>query len=68
MEDQLLTVHHALVEAQQELESATPMGTYTFRITKEDRDAAEEVCERHGTSLAAFLRTCARVLPREYKT
>lgn len=68
MQDQeLLTLHHTLAEAVQEPEANQPMPTYTFRIAKEDRDAAELICERHGTSMAAFFRTCARVLAREYR-
>lgn len=64
---ELLTIHHALVEAVQEPEREDAMATYTFRIHKDDRAAAEEICQRHGTSLAALLRTCCRVLVREYK-
>lgn len=66
-EQQLLTLHHALSEAAEEPRREQPMPTYTFRISKEEREAAEELCERHGTSLAAFFRSCSRILAREYR-
>lgn len=67
MDDQLPSVHHALTEATQEKRGEAPLPTYTFRISKEERDAAEEICERHGTNLAAFFRSCARNLVRDYR-
>jgi hypothetical protein len=63
----LPSVHHALSEATQELKSDKPMGTYTFRIGIEDKEAAEEICNRHGVTLAEYFRACARILPRDYK-
>jgi hypothetical protein len=64
---QLPTVHHALSEATQEVKNEKPLGTYTFRISVEDKEAAEEICQRHGVGLAEYLRACARMLPRDYK-
>lgn len=65
--DQLTTIHHALSEAQQEHRGEEPLPTYTFRLSEVERNAATEVCKQHGTNLAAFLRACVRVLPRDYK-
>lgn len=65
--DQLTTLHHAISEAQQEARGEAAMPTYTFRIPLEDRSGAEAICKQHGTTLAAYLRACVKLLPVDYK-
>lgn len=64
--DVLTTVHHALSEAQHEARGPKAMPTYTFRMDAQERLDAEDICERHGTSLSAYLRSCVRLLPKDY--
>lgn len=65
--EQLPTIHHALSEAAQETRGEAAMGTYTFRISQEDKESAEQICSQNGASFPAFLRACAKILPRDYK-
>lgn len=67
----LTTVHEALrsaVEAQKSQEKDDPVSqtSVTFRLQKDVKKRAEEICARHGTTLSAFHRQCTLALVRDY--
>jgi hypothetical protein len=64
----LSTVHDALAHAATEQPTSEgPMGTYTFRCEREQRTRVESLCERHGTTLPAYLRKCMEMLESDYQ-
>lgn len=71
IDEQLTSVHEALQEATLEPRATKAeeraMGTFTFRVHKVSREAAQDICKRHGTTLADYLRKCIEALPRDYR-
>lgn len=65
--NQLTNVHEALQEAATDVSKPKPMITGTFRIEQDSKALAEQICERHGTTLSAFLRKCCHGLVRDYQ-
>lgn len=62
--NQLSTVHDAMSLAQNE--RADTKEPYTVKVSPELRELAQGICERHGTTLPAFLRGCMSVLVADY--
>lgn len=61
------TVHDAIQSAQDEqFQPAQPMEPCTFKVRPETREMAEQICERHGVSMSAFVRNCVEGLVRDY--
>lgn len=70
MEHKLTTVHEALSLAATEPQGPEQeaMATGSYRINKDRKAEAEAICQRHGTTLSAYLRSCAEVLVSDYKS
>ena len=65
----LMNTHEAMAEAAaQPQQERGAMSTYTFRIHDDIRTQMEAAAATHGTSFAAFLRSCCDVFLREYKS
>lgn len=63
----LTTVHQALSEAALiEHSGASEFAPTTIRIEPDLKGATMAICERHGTNLSEFLRSCCRGLLRDY--
>lgn len=63
---ELLNLHQVLTNASQSTEKDQPLVTVSFRIDESVKKAADELCQRHGTTLSAFFREAAHQLLREY--
>ena len=57
-------VHKALSDAV--LEDHEPMTVFSLRLSVAQKEAAQEICDRHGTSLGAFVRKCVEGLLKDY--
>lgn len=62
----LTSVHDALINAVQASEKKPPLKPYTFKCDEEQIAHAEQICERHATSLSEFLRQCVKGLTSDY--
>lgn len=70
MKPQITDIHQALQAASietQKPDGPEPMRTGTYRIEAATKLQAEAICQRHGTSLSAFLRACCHGLVRDYQ-
>ena len=59
------SIHLAMHDAIFEVRNPSD-GTYTMRLNDDVKLAAISIAERHGVTLAAFLRQCCERLVREY--
>lgn len=60
------SVHRALAEAAAASKPKEATKVYSVRIPESIKDAAQHICELHGTDLATFLRFCAIGLIQDY--
>jgi len=65
-EMKLTNVHEALAKAGSEPQSEA-MKTHGFRAPNQLVIEAGEICERHGTTVGAFIRECLRGLVDDYQ-
>ena len=67
-EDKLSTVHDAVNQASIDLTPENPaMVVATFKIHQDDKDSAQDICVRNGTTLSSYLRQCCKKLISDYK-
>ena len=67
--NKLTNVHEALSKATMEFMDGIERGeliTFSMKIHSNVKDRAQEICERHGVTLASFFRHCAEALVRDY--
>lgn len=64
----LTNVHQALQAASLATkEENAPSKNFSTRLPIEAKEVAQEICERHGTTLGEFLRQCVLGLVRDYR-
>ncbi len=68
MEDvnKVTSVHDAMQNAQLESSQRNDMVNCTFKVPPHIKGLAEQICERHGTTISVFLRECCRGLVKDY--
>ena len=66
--DQLFSVHQAISNAQFERDNKGPESiTVAFRLTKDIKDQANQICTQHGITMSDFLRQCCEGLVHDYQ-
>lgn len=63
---ELTSVHEALNRAQLSEKDKVALVNGTFKIHPIKKEMAEQICEKHGTTLSAFLRECVEGLVKDY--
>lgn len=64
--DDLTNVHEALAAAAQSHEDNEQMIHVSLRIPEKVKEELTKLCERHGTTVSAFLRKCCEALVSDY--
>lgn len=63
---QLTNVHEAMQNAVTKDRDKVILINANFKVHPIKKEIAEQICEKHGTSLSAFLRECVEGLVKDY--